>query len=385
MKTSDSATSDISHMHRMEYEALPDVVVSAPGIVRLLGEHTSDADGLFLAFPFDKRLSIALSSRRDSSVRFFAADINERKRTNLSNLRYKREDRWANAVKAALAAFLDGGARSKGFNITISGTIPQGLGLGSSLALRCASAQAAAIAVGAGSSPMQLCQALVDIDKSYFDRESRVADYAPTVFAKAGTFSFVDARGGAPEQIPFDFDGLRLLLTDSKVPRSPSDTELRQRTDDCASGLAIMGGAPLGLRSFGVDDLEEYLGVMPERVRRHCTFYVEEVQRVREAREALLHGDLASFAKAVNKSQAGLRNNYELSCPEIDWLVKRALEIDGVLASRLIGKGYGGCTLSILDSQAMDKYKERLEEYDRIFGFKPGALEIFPGAGIMVH
>jgi galactokinase len=87
----------------------------------------------------------------------------------------------------------------------------------------------------------------------------------------------------------------------------------------------------------------------------------------------------------MNKSQAGLRNNYEISCPEIDWLVKRALEIDGVLTSRMIGKGFGGCTLSVMRSAALPEYLSRLEEYERIFGFKPNALEIFIGAGMIVE
>jgi len=145
------------------------------------------------------------------------------------------------------------------------------------------------------------------------------------------------------------------------------------------------GSGSRRLRDYSIDELDEYMGLMPERVRRHCAFYVEEVQRVREAKEAAAHGDLASFSKILNKSQASLRNSYEISCPEIDWLVKRALEIDGVLASRMIGKGFGGCTLSILDDAAIDGYKARLDEYERIFGFKPSALEISVGAGMIAE
>jgi len=164
------------------------------------------------------------------------------------------------------------------------------------------------------------------------------------------------------------------------------DNEIRQRANDCSAGLALMNGsASKRLRDYSTEELDEFMGLIPERVRRHCSFFVEEVQRVRDAREAVLHGEMAAFAKTMNKSQAGLRNSYEISCPEIDWLVKRALELDYVLASRMIGKGFGGCTLTILEESAKDEYKSRLEEYERIFGFKPYTLEISVGAGIIAE
>jgi galactokinase len=377
---------NITQLHRMEYETSPDVVVSAPGCVRLIGEHTIGADGLMIAFPLDRRVSIAVSNRRDASIRFFAADLNERKRTNLSNLKYKREDRWANYIKAALSAYSGESSGGKGYNITVSGDVPQTLGLGSAVALRCAAAKAAALSAGFDPDPAELARKISETDRSYFEKQTIAANYISTLAATDGDMSFIDAFRGSSEPLPSMFGDARLILTDSRVPRPPLDNELKQRSDDCAIGLSLMNGSgSRKLRDYSIDELDEYMGLMPERVRRHCAFFVEEVLRVREAREAAVHHDLASFSKVLNKSQAGLRNNFEISCPEIDWLVKRALEIDGVFASRMIGKGFGGCTLSILDASAMDSYRARLDEYERIFGFKPSALEISVGAGMIVE
>lgn len=377
-------TTDIAQLHRMEYEASPDVVVSAPGCIRLIGEHTADSDGLMIAFPMDRRISVAISGRRDSSIRFYAADMNERKRTNLSNLKYKREDRWANFIKASLSTYASEPSGLKGFNITVSGDIPQALGLGSATALQCAAAKAAALAAGFDPSPEELARAIVRTDRSYFERDTKTAFYLATLASSDGAMIYVDASAESREILPSVFSGASLVLTDSKVPRPLVDSEMRQRGDDCAKGLSMMDGSgSKRLRDFSIDDLDEYMGLMPERVRRHCAFFVEEVQRVREAREASLHGDLNAFAKILNKSQSGLRNSYEISCPEIDWLVKRAVEIDGVLASRMIGRGFGGCTISAMSAQAIDEYRARLEEYERIFGFKPQALEISVGAGMI--
>ena len=379
-------TMNITQLHRLEYEASPDVVVSAPGCIRLIGEHTIGADGLMIAFPLDRRVSIAISNRRDTSIRFFAADLNERKRTNLSNLKYKREDRWANYIKAALSAYSGEPSGGKGFNITVSGDIPQALGLGSAIALQCAAAKAASLSAGLDPGPADLARKIAETDASYFEKKTAASNYLATLAASDGAMVFIDAARAASESLPAPFGDTKLVLTDSRVPRPPLDSELKLRTDDCAAGLALMGGSgSRRLRDFSIDDLDEYMGLMPERIRRHCAFFVEEIQRVKEARDAALHGDFASFARAVNKSQAGLRNNFEISCPEIDWLIKRALEIDGVFASRMIGKGFGGCTLSILDASSVESYKTRLEEYERIFGFKPNALEISVGAGMIVE
>lgn len=384
MKMTMVETMNITQLHLMEYEASPDVVVSAPGCIRLIGEHTIGGDGFMVAFPLDKRVSIAISTRRDSSVRFLAADLNERKRTNLSNLKFKREDRWANYIKAALSTYTGDSSCTKGYNITISGDIPQALGLGSATALQCASAKAAALATGSDPSPEELARVIVETDRTYFEKQTRVANYMATLTASPGYMTFVDALRGTVEQLPSIFNGLLLVLTDSRVPRPPLESELRMRADDCVAGLSMMNGSGMRkLRDFSVGDLDEYMGIMPERIRRHCTFFVEEIQRTREAKDAILHHDITALAKALNKSQSSLRNSFEISCPEIDWLIKRALELDGVLASRMIGRGFGGCTLSLLDARAMDDYKIRLEEYERIFGFKPSALEISVGAGMI--
>ncbi len=379
-------TDSIAQIHRAEYESLPDIVVSAPGIVRLIGEHTIDAEGLMLAFPMERRVSIAISYRKDSSIRFFASDLNERKRTNLSNLRYKREDRWANLIKASVSAYVGDAAVFKGFNITISGDVPMGLGLGSATALRAASAKAAALISGLDPGADQIAASIAEVDKTFFDRQTRPAHYLAALGAKTGSIACIDGLRGSVENLSSIFGDVRLILTDSKVPRPPLEGELNQRALDCSTGFSIMHGTGHHrLRDCSAGELDEYMGIMPERVRRHCSFFVDEIQRVREAREAILHNELASFAKIMNKSQAGLRNNYEVSCPEIDWLVKRALEIDGVLTSRMIGKGFGGCTLTAMRSSALAEYLSRLEEYERIFGFKSNALEIFIGAGMIVQ
>jgi galactokinase len=105
---------------------------------------------------------------------------------------------------------------------------------------------------------------------------------------------------------------------------------------------------------------------------------------VSEAEDAISRQDYVSFGKIINKSHASLRSLYEISCPEIDWLTKRALELDGVLCSRLVGQGFGGCTLTILKREEKETYINKLEEYERIFGFRPIVHEVSTGAGLRI-
>jgi len=176
-----------------------------------------------------------------------------------------------------------------------------------------------------------------------------------------------------------------MVLTDSKVPRLSVEAELEQRTSDCSACLSVL--TPRGnrsIRDIAPRELDELLGIVPERKRRRCLHVLEEVRRVSEAEDALARQDYAGFARIVNKSHASLRSLYEISCPEIDWLAKRALELDGVLCSRLVGQGFGGSTLTILSNEVKEAYRHRLEEYERIFGFRPVVYEVSPGSGLRI-
>ncbi|HSV55953.1 MAG TPA: galactokinase family protein [Magnetospirillaceae bacterium] len=375
---------DIAELHALEYESTPAVVASAPGTVRFLGEHTEESDGIVLSAAISQRVSVAVSARRDSSLRFFAADLNERKRTSLANLKYKREDRWANLPKGVLALLFAQGAPGQGLNVTVAGDIPLGIGLGSSAAFVAASAAAFAAALGRPSgndSIVEMCRAA---EADFCGRIFGPAEHLVPVVSRPGTAISVDARNGRPRLVPFDIGQAVILITDSRVPRFSLDTEIQQRAEDCRQCLQHLGRRHHGrsLRDYSSGDLDELMGELPESVRRRCLFIMEEIRRVSDAEDLLARGDLPGFGRVLTKSQAGLRNLLEVSCPEIDWLIKRASEIDGTFCSRLTGKGFGGCTVSIMDRTAVEEYRSRLDEYERIFGFKASAYETTVSGGI---
>lgn len=380
MKTLEEMYNSIIKLHQAEYESRPELIVSAPGVLRILGEHIAMAEGMSASIPLSYRLSIAISSRRDNSLRFHASNLNERKRTNLANLKYRREDRWANAFKAALLYYFGESSLQKGFNISIAGDIPMSLGLGSSSALTAVSARAAAILASAPDDNKSIAQAAGSINSSYFENPIDDRIYMSTIYAKNNSMLFMDHESNTASNIDFRSGKYCLLLTDSRVPRIPLGQEMAEREANYRNGLSLLGGKKArNLRSFSVQDLEDLMGRMPEQVRRQCNFYIDEVQRVKEAALAVKAKDLHALGKILSKSQMGLRNFLEVSCPEIDWLVKRAMELDGVLCSRMTGQGFGGCTISIMPQEAIPEYSKRLEEYERIFGFKASSWIVETG------
>jgi galactokinase len=165
-----------------------------------------------------------------------------------------------------------------------------------------------------------------------------------------------------------------------------ADAEYNRRREECRKCVETLSVKKPGtaLRDYSPADLRDSLGSIPETTRRKCLHVVEENARVLEAEEALRKKDLAGFGKLMNRSHESLRDLYEVSCPELDWLVKRAQETEGVYGSRLTGAGFGGCTITLIDEKAIPRYKEAILQYERIFGFRPEVYLCRPSGGARV-
>lgn len=375
---------DIAELHLAEYDSAPESVAEAPAVVKLLGEHTDGAEGLVLAAALSFRMRVAVSFRKDASLRFLAADFGERKRATAGTLKYKREDRWANHVKAMYESFAAAFA-GRGVNVTISGNIPLALNLGASAALGMASALAFSRLLGVPMPDAELAAFACNGESAFFERPVPLYNYLAATVRGRGSFSLVDLRSARMREVPQFGPEWALVLTDSRVPRAAVDLELRERAEQCRKCLSqIPGPAGRTLRDVKVPELDELMGILPESMRRRCLHVIEEIARVHEAEEALVKKDAPAFGRILNKSHASLRGLYEVSCPEVDWLVKRAMEIEGVLCSRMTGKGFGGCTVSLMHPDSIPEYRKRLEDYERIFGFKPIIYETEISGGITV-
>ncbi|MDR2517855.1 MAG: galactokinase [Spirochaetaceae bacterium] len=372
----------VGSIHRKEYDLDADrsetvVIAEAPGRIHFLGEHGEPKAGLFLSSTINRRVRVAVSSRKDASLRFYAANAQERKRASLVNLKYKREDRWANYIKAAVSLFVELGCPVKGLNFTLWGDIPQHVGLGSSQAVEIAAALALREFLGVPLDNNELLIELAGAQEMFFGKAPPPMDYLIALNAEKDTFILSDETTMSLTPVASALSEYTLLLTDSRVPRAGVEEELRERRRDIKKGLEILNRKKprSSLREVEAPELTGFRGGLSENIRRRSAHIINEAKRVREAAEALARNDPLSFARAVTHSQENLRDLYEVSCPEIDWLIKRAQEIDGVLCSRMTGRGFGGCTYTFLQERAQDEYRRRLDDYERIFGFHPVVYE----------
>ena len=383
---------DIGLIHRQEYgleddRSEPVVIAEAPGRIHYLGEHGEPKAGLFLSSAIDRYIRIAVSMRKDNSLRFFAADLGERKRTTLVNLKYKREDRWANYIKVAVRIFSELGYPVKGLNFTLMGNIPQQVGLASSTAIEVAAVVALKGFFQANISDRDLLSRLVVCKALFFDRDTSPVDYMIAFSAKKDQFLMVDELTLGVKRIKSPLGKYKLFIMDSRVPRmGAEEEELKQRLADINKGLELLSNRKQGasFRDFAASDLVESMGNLPEEIRRRCLHIVKEMRRVNDADDSIKRADLATFAKIISYSHESLRDLYEVSCPEVDWLVKRAQELDGVLTSRMTGQGFGGCTYTFIRDDPVDEYKKRLEDYERIFGFHPVSYEMKLSGGARI-
>jgi galactokinase len=374
---------DIGPVHRKEYEleedrSEPVVIAEAPGRIHFLGEHGEPKAGLYLSAAIDRCIRVAVSMRKDNSLRFYAADMGERKRTTLINLKFKREDRWANYIKVAVHIFAELGYPVKGLNFTVAGDIPQQIGLASSSAIQVAAAIALKGLFQVSMGEKELLSRLGSAQAVFFGKDLSPVDFLILLSARKDQFLLVDEPTLTVKRIKSTLSKCRILVMDSRVPRMGVEEELAQRRQDIKKGLDLLSRKKAGasFRDFATLDLVESMGNLPEQIRRRSMHIVQEIRRVHDAEEAIRREDLPGLAKILFHSHESLRDLYEVSCPEIDWLVKRAQETEGVLGSRMTGQGFGGCTYTIIREDAIEQYRSRLEDYERIFGFHPVIYEV---------
>ena len=374
--------------HKLEYSSKPQVIASAPGILNLMGEHTDYNEGCVIQTTINRRTTIAVSPRKDNSLRFFLADSDEKKRTTIPNLKYKREDRWANYLKGVLFELVNMGFPVKGLDVTISGDIVPGIGLGASASLEVAFTAAVNRLFDLNLSDSQLIQAASYAEATFVGRNTEITDQFVSTIGRKDKAVFLDLRSLDFEYLPFDLNGKKIVIVNSNVPGTEAvrEAELAERKEQCKECVDYLNKKKPGrsLRDYSVEDVNGGLGLLPEQIRRICNHVIGETQRSIDACEAIKTRNFELFGRMLNRSHESLRDNYEVSCPELDWLVKRSQEMEGVLGSRMTGGGFGGCTVTLIEAGVLDNYRERLQEYEHIFGFEPEIFVCEPSDGVKI-
>ncbi len=385
----------IGECHKAEYGCEPAVAASVPGRFHLLGEHTWFAGGNTLSMAIDFRLFISISPRDDSGYRVFSVRTGERKKISASNLKYRKEDRWVNSLKAVIASFVEYGEDVPGLNITVLSEIPPDSGFGNPNAMKVGMALVLRRFLCAGRRGKMQDKTLISIleraNTHFLNTHTHRADIFCALYSKKGYCIKTDYRNNSYEVSSFPTNSYSIVLVDSKVPRILAREELDLRIQECIRAYEIVRASkdvPADFSAMDEASLNEIPGI-PESVRRRAAFILNEATRVDDALRLLKKKDYAGFSKAVLHSHEGLRDHFEISCPEIDWIVKRVQEFiipekPDLICSRLTGRGFGGCAYAVMRSDNFSGFVSKLEDYERIFGFKPSFYTVTPSAAAVI-
>ncbi|MCG8452851.1 MAG: galactokinase [Spirochaetales bacterium] len=362
-------------------------MASAPGKIDLFGEHGEYGQGYVLSMAINRRFYVAASIRPDNSLRFFSANLKERKKSTIAGLKYKREDRWANYSKGVLDAIIHLGFSIRGVNITLFSEVPMGIGLASSSAMTIATVCAIKALFSLSMSDAQVIEAARASESRFMGLHEGIRSPMVSYYARAGHFTMLDIRSLRVDHHSYPEKPITLLVTDSRVSERMDDDEKAEFEESCQECIEALDLGKTGtlFRDLSRDDLSSTVEGLSERSRRVCMHIIKENGRVRNFVKAIDSHSFTDAGRILFRSHESLRDLLEISCPELDWLAKRAIESEGVYGSRMIGSGYGGCTVTLMDGRLKSGYEERLEEYDRIFGFKASVFEVEPGEGARVN
>ncbi len=387
----------VNDAHELEYQEKPDIVAKAPGRFHLIGEHSWFFKDKTMSMAVNLPVYVAVSKRDDTTVKFYFHQLKERKKTSITSLKMKKEDRWANAVKAIVYGFTSGGFTLGGMNITIySETIPSA-GFGITTAAKAAAAVAIKNLFNLNCSDMELLQVIERGNRRFLQSNNYIADNFAALFSKKGNIIITDHFKNSWDYVPFNFEDKKILLVDTKVPRVSVWNEetlhepqyalimgdMRERKQNVYGGWRYIDD---------VTDINEQLSVVSEDVRRKLLSVLYEHNDVLEAREGIEKGDFFKFARAVNHSHESMRDMFNISCPEIDWILKRVNELEPnldfvrnpVTCGRITGKGFGRCLYAIMREGDIENFRKKIVEFEKIFGFHPDVYEIEPSDGACI-
>lgn len=372
-------------LHGQQYGETPFVTVSVPGTVNLFGDLTEIFEGLLIQFCLSQRLVVALGPRSDNQVRFFSREFNEKKRCTLQTLKYRKEDRWANFPKGAISLQsrdLVGG----GYNVTIVSDIPIHGGASSSQALTLATVLAVSEMRGFRMEAVEAARMALEVEREFVRNPCLESAFEPMIRAGTGELLVNDLRSHSCTVLDF-VGSTQFFLVQTNVPSHVFEDLFRDLSADlhrALSGLRVgrPGASP---RDLDRSDIKALLGRIPEEDRRRALYVVEEMGRAQDSIGAIRNADWRSLGRLMQRSHEGLRDLVEVSCPEIDWLVKRAPDLPGVYGARMVTNASGASVLILADPEAEAALRALLEEYERIFSFHALLLPTLPSHGVEFH
>ncbi|MEU6374228.1 galactokinase [Streptomyces sp. NPDC046909] len=366
------------------YGTGPEGVWAAPGRVNLIGEHTDYNDGFVMPFALPHTAVAAVSRRTDGVLRLHSADVEGGVvELRLDDLVPESDRDWTAYPAGVVWALREAGHAVTGADIHLASTVPSGAGLSSSASLEVVVALALNDLFELGLPRWQLARLCQRAENVYVGAPTGIMDQTASACCEDGHALFLDTRDLSQKQIPFDLaaEGMRLLVVDTQVKHSHSEGEYGKRRAGCEKGAALLGVD--ALRDIAYEDLDAALARLgdEEEVVRLVRHVVTEDERVERVVRLLESGDTRAIGPVLVEGHASLRDDFRISCPELDLVVDTAMA-SGALGSRMTGGGFGGSAIVLADVADVDTITKAVEEAFAAAGFTaPRVFEAVPSPG----
>ena len=351
------------------YGHKPALQVAAPGRVNLIGEHTDYNEGFVLPAAIDRHIVIGATGRSDRKVRVYSVDFGESVTFSLDDIQHDERNPWSNYERGVAWVLQQEGYTLAGMDMAIAGDVPIASGLSSSAAIEVATAYAFQCLSELeldGVRRALLCQRA---ENEFVGMRCGIMDQYIISLGKRGHALLIDCRSLDYQLVPIP-PGCSVVVCDTKKRRGLVDSEYNTRRQECETGARLLGVR--ALRDVTPQDFEARQYELGEVTRKRCRHVVTEDQRVLDAVQALRDGDVALFGRLMNASHVSLRDDYEVSCRELDIMVEVAWQQEGVLGARMTGAGFGGCTVNLVRSDAAETFGLRVAEgYTAATGLVP--------------
>jgi galactokinase len=362
------------------------LVVRAPGRVNLIGEHTDYNEGFVLPAAIDKAICVAISPRKDSGITLYSEEFSQRHETSYDNLS-RSSLGWPNYVLGVVDQLVKRGYKTGGFNMVLNGDVPIGSGLSSSAAVECATAVALNHLFNLQLSSIDLTLIAQKAEHEFAGVLCGIMDQFASMHGKKDHVIRLDCRSLEYEHVPLHLGDYIILLLNTNVKHSLASSEYNTRRAQCEKGVQLISAKypeVKSLRDATMEMVDEM--IKEDDIYRKCKYVVSENMRLLQGCEDLKKGDLVAFGKKMFQTHEGLSLDYEVSCPELDFLVEKVKGRPEVAGARMMGGGFGGCTINLVKKDAVEPLISELSSrYREVMGkeLTPYLAQIEDGAGVI--
>ena len=351
------------------------MLVRSPGRVNLIGEHTDYNGGFVLPAATDKAAYLAINPSDSEKGTWISIDMNEKVEVNFNQIIQMPNHHWANYIWGVIEQFQNRGIKVQPFNCVLVGNVPIGSGMSSSAALESAVGFAINEMNHVGMDKKQLSKLVQQAENEFIGVQCGIMDMFASIHGKENNVMRLNCETLDFEYFPLDLGNYKIVLFDTGVKHNLVESEYNLRRQQCEEGLAFFrknfDQSTKNLSQVPLAWLQSSKSQMNNLVYNRCQYVIEENQRILSACEDLQAGKLEDFGIKMTATHEGLRNLYEVSCKELDFLVDAVWHESSVLGSRMMGGGFGGCTINLIKADAIDELYNRLSiSYEKETGIK---------------